>query len=98
MNLSTSGWLVLTRNFVAGSQPQNDILRGGERKVIGVPKPTRVEAWRLPIFHGPVPSRLVLSGVHLWQALPWKPEKLNQRIELGGSTAMRLVESEIRSD
>jgi hypothetical protein len=24
MNLSTSGWLVLTRNFVAGSHPQND--------------------------------------------------------------------------
>jgi len=25
MNSSTSGWLVLTRNFVAGSHPQNDI-------------------------------------------------------------------------
>jgi hypothetical protein len=24
MNSSTSGWLVLTRNFVAGSHPQND--------------------------------------------------------------------------
>jgi hypothetical protein len=26
MNSSTSGWLVLTRNFVAGSHPQNDNL------------------------------------------------------------------------
>jgi hypothetical protein len=24
MNSNTSGWLVLTRNFVAGSHPQND--------------------------------------------------------------------------
>jgi hypothetical protein len=26
MNSNTSGWLVLTRNFVAGSHPQNDSL------------------------------------------------------------------------
>jgi hypothetical protein len=26
MNSITSGWLVLTRNFVAGSHPQNDTL------------------------------------------------------------------------
>ena len=89
---SNGQWSIMS----AAGQPL--FLRGGERKVISVPKPTRVEAWRLPIFHGPIPSRLVLGGVRLWQALPWKPDKLNQRIELEGSTAMRLAESEVLSD
>ena len=30
MNSSTSGWLVLTRNFVAGSHPQNHIKVKGQ--------------------------------------------------------------------
>jgi len=40
MNSSTSGWLVLTRNFVAGSHPQNDT-RVKSRKYVSFSLPDR---------------------------------------------------------
>jgi hypothetical protein len=43
MNSCTSGWLVLTRNFVAGSHPQNDKSSSGLIGTQAKPQERRVK-------------------------------------------------------
>jgi len=51
MNSNTSGWLVLTRNFVAGSHPQNDreIIEGIAAAGMTFEVPEVAHQWRMKV-------------------------------------------------
>ena len=77
------------RSFPLGSRQQC---------VISVPKPTNVEAWRLPVDHGRLPSLPAVAALRICQVLPWKPAILEERLERAASILMRCADSETRTD
>jgi hypothetical protein len=70
MNSSTSGWLVLTRNFVAGSHPQNDTAKRGRPRYL-----TQLKGAPPGINIGPAEAEKLRKGywqhAHLEQSRDW---------------------------
>jgi hypothetical protein len=69
-----------------------------EEDIVTLPKPTDTAAWKLPVFHGPLPSKPRIVALRVCQALPYVPSALSERIEMNASVHMRLVDSEVRTD
>lgn len=61
-------------------------------------KPVGVEAWRLPIFHGPIPSRSQYFLAHLLERLPWHSATVDAFVRANSSVSIRLAQSAIRTD
>ncbi len=66
--------------------------------VVTVPKPTNAAAWKLPVFHGPLPSKPAILALRVCRAIPLIPTTVSERIEMNASILMRTVDSEVRTD
>ena len=80
------------------SYGQAQVLAPGEQVIIRCAKPVGAEAWRVPIFHGPIPSRGRLFLARLLDRLPWHSAPMDAVIRASSSVDIRLAQSPIRTD
>ena len=77
---------------------QPKVLAPREQVIIQCAKPVGVKAWRLPISHGPLPSRFNHFLAGLLDHLPWHWARLDTFIQYNTSVNMTLAQSAIRTD
>jgi hypothetical protein len=69
-----------------------------EEDIVTAPKPTNAAAWKLPVFHGPLPSKPEMLALRVCRAIPFIPATVSERIEMNASIHMRTADSEVRTD
>jgi hypothetical protein len=69
-----------------------------EEAVVTVPTPTNAAAWKLPVFHGPLPSRSAILALRVCRAIPFIPSAVSDRMEMNASVPMRTADSAVRTD
>ena len=92
--------IVLTNGQWTGfaSYGQYKILAPYQEVVVQCAKPVGAEAWRVPIFHGHIPSRFNVYLARFLSHLPWRWAGLDAFIQDNTSLNIRLAQSAIRTD
>ena len=92
--------MVLTNGQWSGlaAYGQYKILAPYQQVVVRCVKPVGAEAWRVPIFHGPIPPRFNLYLARFLSHLPLRWAGLEAFIQDNSSVNMTLAQSAIRTD
>jgi hypothetical protein len=73
-------------------------LKPGEEDIVSVLKPTDAEAWKLPVFHAPAPSKPAVLALRACRAVRFVPATVAERIEMNASLRMRIADSDVQTD